>query len=515
MGCVKLPTPQNVTNHYISNVKSSHQMTSSCATTSCKQIQDEIDLLKKENLALVANSEKTQADLAIAQNEKETYKGKFEILKKNYDTLAIEAKKHQDVACIALQDANKPLNASPSAVYQDLYIKPLCSNPECKKKHDNYVKVVQDYNDAAEGKKKYFDMLDTTIKRNVEQSKSNKIRDEYVLRKFQQQEEAKIHANIQYEMLNRRYHELQQMKTDPLCRDGEIIKLRNELATANNKWMERNATCVKANQEAVHYYKCYEQQSSMVNDMKIEIKKYRDTIAFQNETIEAYKAAQPEELRKCPVGVCTDLRCKRNIILINDTVYAAQNESQKKDVIIRELKEERDRFKQNSVYWKQQHDTLANGSNSDGAQTTTHKRAREEISVADAPKSRELQAKLTDDLETRFRILFDVTNYCGAGMEENRLYDSFFSDQPEKERLDVLEELFSVCHDGNKMPERDRKKYKHDLMGDPSESSRIGKRSFAACLKALGGISKRKNNTIYWINVEMHREPMFMRTQLN
>ena len=489
-------------------------MTCPCANIYCELIRGEHDLLKQEHEALLASSEKHHENLVTAQIESESHKEKFEILKNNYDILAVEAKKHQDVASIALLNPNAPIRVSPAAVNVDLYNSPLCTNPACQAKHENYVALVQDYNDATANKTKYFDMLNRTIKGNQERFKTDQIAHESTLRKFEQQSADLLSMRMRYGMLKQTFLELQQTRVDPFCRDEEILKLRNELAKAKDGWAERNTTAVNANRDAAHYIKCYEEQSSLVNDMKIDIAKCKNTISSQHETIEAFRKAQPEELRTRPVGVCIDFKCGCIINGLKDSVYSARNESLAKDATIQELKEERNKFKQNSSYWKQQHDSLVNGNHADGAQMTTHKRMHEDISVAAAPKSRELQAKLTNDLDTRFRILFDVNSFCSAGLDENTLYDNFFLDQPEKERLDVLEELFAVCHDGNRMPERDRKKYKYDLLGEPSESSRIGKRSFAACLKALGGVSKRKNNTIFWTNVHMRRQPMCMRTKL-
>jgi hypothetical protein len=74
--------------------------------------------------------------------------------------------------------------------------------------------------------------------------------------------------------------------------------------------------------------------------------------------------------------------------------------------------------------------------------------------------------------------------------------------------------MYSACHHGEGLPDREKKKYKHDLTGEVKDSSRIGKRSFSACLKALGGISTRKNSKTIWVNIHMRRIPIFERTEL-
>jgi hypothetical protein len=199
--------------------------------------------------------------------------------------------------------------------------------------------------------------------------------------------------------------------------------------------------------------------------------------------------------------------------ILKDKISGQWKELYGKDRIIQEMREERDKAKQSSVYWKEQHSKLTEGSQDSNMQQPTNKRMREDVPVA-APKPRDLEAKMSADLSLRFNMLFNVSDVYNATLDENTLYDNFFMDQPEKEKLQVIEEMFSACHGGSKMPERDRKKFKSDLLVDAADSSRIGKRSFAACLKALGGVSQRKYAKTVWVNVHMRHPPMFQRMQL-
>jgi hypothetical protein len=276
-----------------------------------------------------------------------------------------------------------------------------------------------------------------------------------------------------------------------------------------------NEIAVNANRNEAYYKQCYVDQSTEMAAMKIDNATCRQTITSLNATIEAFRMAQPIDLQTRPVGLCTDFKCGQAINKLKDTIIAHVRELDNKEMMIQEMKEECSKAKQNSVYWKEQHSKMVQGSENNDMQPTTNKRMREDVpAVVAVPKPRDLEAKMTDDLSMRFNVIFMVTNFCNAVLDENTLYDNFFMDQPEKDRLQVIEEMFSACHDGSKMPERDRKKFRSDLLVDAADSSRIGKRSFAACLKAMGGIPKRKYAKTVWVNVHMRRPPMFQRMQL-
>ena len=84
-------------------------------------------------------------------------------------------------------------------------------------------------------------------------------------------------------------------------------------------------------------------------------------------------------------------------------------------------------------------------------------------------------------------------------LDENTMYDAFFSSIPfQHDRERFIEWMYACCHQGAHLPKKQRLKIAHT-------EARVGKRMFAACLWAIGGIFKRayRGNRNVWINIHM------------
>jgi hypothetical protein len=160
-------------------------------------------------------------------------------------------------------------------------------------------------------------------------------------------------------------------------------------------------------------------------------------------------------------------------------------------------------------YWRKQHDLAIEGRCEAILQANRARPLDAEPAVEAAPARQqiELNATLNEDLTRKLDCLFIRTHNLDLEMDENKLYDAFLLDQPEAERLPILHSMYAACHGGATIPEKEAKNY--DPNASESGSGRIAKKSFAACLRAMGGIFKRKGTKIVWRNIHQRRSPCF------
>ena len=111
-----------------------------------------------------------------------------------------------------------------------------------------------------------------------------------------------------------------------------------------------------------------------------------------------------------------------------------------------------------------------------------------------------LSSKLQDGpCKSRFVDFFRIVEGDCKCLDENTMYDAFFGQLTEQERLSCIEWMYASCHDGAKPRKR-------DLQED--NESRVGKKMFSSCLYAIGGVFKKAFNgrRNVWINIEMNDE---------
>jgi hypothetical protein len=109
-----------------------------------------------------------------------------------------------------------------------------------------------------------------------------------------------------------------------------------------------------------------------------------------------------------------------------------------------------------------------------------------------------LSSKLEEgECKSKFVDFFRIVEGDCKCLDENTMYDAFFGQLTEQERLSCIEWMYASCHHGAKPRKR-------DLQED--NESRVGKKMFSSCLYAIGGIYKNsyKGQRYVWINIEMN-----------
>ena len=101
-----------------------------------------------------------------------------------------------------------------------------------------------------------------------------------------------------------------------------------------------------------------------------------------------------------------------------------------------------------------------------------------------------------DDLTARLQGQFEIVTATDQ-LEtcENDLYDAFMSSQEPHLQEQILDRMFASCHNGQRMPEKERKRRRL------TPNCRSCKHSFSACLRAIGGVARKIDKKTYWLNI--------------
>ncbi len=111
---------------------------------------------------------------------------------------------------------------------------------------------------------------------------------------------------------------------------------------------------------------------------------------------------------------------------------------------------------------------------------------------------------LDDDLTARLQGRFEiVTETDQLETSENDLYDAFMSSQEPHLQEQILDRMFAACHNGQRMPEKERKRRRL------TPNCRSCKHSFSACLRAIGGVMRKIDKTNYWLNIRRKKRSGF------
>lgn len=127
-----------------------------------------------------------------------------------------------------------------------------------------------------------------------------------------------------------------------------------------------------------------------------------------------------------------------------------------------------------------------------------------------------------DELTLRLQSLFELVPGCDNDMDECAMYDEFLLDQEQHRRGEIMEMMYMACHGGEPMPDKDRRKLfkpgspgegaQQSLLAPPSAlggGSRVCRRSFSACLRAIGGVMVKRRSRNVWLNFRQTRQPIF------
>ena len=122
-------------------------------------------------------------------------------------------------------------------------------------------------------------------------------------------EEALIKEKVKYSQLKIAHDELHIKKTDPLCRDAEIARLRTEVNEARQNHSNANQTALMANRVTETLQKELQNSQQQVAVLEIETNNNKVRIKTLEEIVDTCRRA--EELKGCAIGECKDYVCLR------------------------------------------------------------------------------------------------------------------------------------------------------------------------------------------------------------
>jgi len=101
--------------------------------------------------------------------------------------------------------------------------------------------------------------------------------------------------------------------------------------------------------------------------------------------------------------------------------------------------------------------------------------------------------------EVIFRHFFEIVKEGESCLAENTLYDTFFGGMMEQEKEGFMQWMRMCCYNGAVLPKREQKRM-------TETEKRSGKKLFAACLWAIGGIfhNSFQGYRCVWINIRMN-----------
>jgi len=374
----------------------------------------------------------------------------------------------KETACVSL--LNSRLTPDPTGMY------PSCAN--CMY-HKQQVKMVREANAQEYRHVSHF----------VKMSKNLRLELHDALTK----EKAK---NLQ---LKNAYDELYVMKTDPLSRDGEVARLRIELNDAKQLHLNANQTALMANRVTETLRKELQITQQRVADLEVESGNKTVRVNKLEEIVDALKRLNGME--DCSVGTCKDYLCLRRAMDFCDKEreYKAQ---------ICDLQQENAYYMNASMQYKHKAEqwsvltgertAVDNDIGMDEDAQVVVKRAKrvpKAILVADLTNFDELRM----NLYSLFTIWSVWTDETLDG--EQMLADLMFDIAP-AERKQNLVSILLCCH-GNSMPSGIKD-------SDIEISNKLVLNAFYACVRALGGVSKKHAGRTLWTNVKMNRRPIYL-----
>lgn len=408
------------------------------------------------------------------------------------------------------------------------------------------IEGLEDYTSACGRCVYHRDMWRRVRSINLEQQKRCEI-DSVNVRKIQQQQGQQL-EQVKMAMLRLRgqYEELRLMKTDPFCRDAEIAKLRQELEEAKAMTAGYNRTAFNANNEARMFMEQLDREKARSKGLSDEIHALKTEAALHREKLEVMKhIASPEssEARRLfTLGECGDLVCRNRILSTNHRINMLTQQLTETQERCDLQREELSRVRIDCAHWRKLYDAAGaamlrreqqqsvyygdcdpnvaipaicfGDAASDGVCHVSYPAATGPpmTRVVDQ-KGKSFQSSIgpRDDLTIRLQSLFELIPGTDAEIDESEMYDEFMLDQEQHKREQILEQMYASCHDGALLPENERKRFRLAIANPPGNQNSIRscKRSFSACLRAIGGVMVKRRSRNLWLNFRQTRVPIF------
>ena len=275
--------------------------------------------------------------------------------------------------------------------------------------------------------------------------------------------------------LKAQFDELAARKLDPLSRDAEILRLRDEAQEARRNASNANQTALMANRVADALHKELQAAQQRAQELETEKSALGLRVAGLEEAVDAYKRAG--ELGECTVSECRDYVCRKRVI---DEITKQKALCEQ----IRLLQQENTQC-QNTIYQLRREAAEAP--------------AEPPRKLSKVPPPKTIVANLataSEELAMNLRSFFTV--FPGWAEEEAcevELFDDFVKDIAPSEREKNLRWMAEACG--------------VDVGTEELSASKTVRRCFSACLRAIGGLSRKRGSRVVWCNVRRNRAPIF------
>ena len=221
---------------------------------------------------------------------------------------------------------------------------------------------IEEYTSACERCFHHRDMWRKVRAMNLEQQKRCEIEASNVRAMQQQQGQQLSLMKMMYSKLQTQHGELKQMRSDPFCKDSEILKLRYELEDAKAMTAGYNKTAFNANNEARSYMEKNEQEKLQSSELRSEVNALKTEVALHKEMIAVLRqtaSPESEEARQMfTIGECRDLVCRNRQLAVNHRVNMLTQQLNGMQDEREHLQEDITRVRGDSAHWKKLYDAI-------------------------------------------------------------------------------------------------------------------------------------------------------------
>jgi hypothetical protein len=280
-------------------------------------------------------------------------------------------------------------------------------------------------------------------------------------------------ARIKQGRLQIQVDELRKKKNDPLDRVGEVAKLRANIEHGREIMdrIEFSARCAQR-----EFYAQIECEKMACCALQEKVSSLEACILMQQKkinSIEKFANSHGSEAHQC--------------FERDDLVCRLQKVTEERDQALSGWREMYDKA---CSMEEENHEGSSN--TGEGSLNSNDEESSSKTMVSTIGQDDDLTLRLQD----QFEIVpgTDQLKTC-----ENDLYDVFMSSQEQHLHEEILDQMFASCHNGQRMPEKERKRRRS------APGCRSCKHSFSACLKAIGGVARKIDKQNYWLNIRQKK----------